>query len=290
MMKRAEHWRLAGARAARERGEFEASLLLYREAADCLMQAWLSSNEPTFDVSRADAALLPEFEKRIASKGLGAPAAFEGCKPLLGETDARAIDRLTASEVRRIAADFDATTRWLEGIVDPPPRTASRRRLFDGVLIGVVLAGGVAMGIAWARSSPNVALHKSVAASSVAFDTTPDGVVDGLIYGQLGFHSTEEESPWVAIDLGARHAIDRVEIFGRSDCCYDQSLPLVAEISDDGVSYRDVGTRNDPLRPFDPWALDLGLAGARFVRVRTPRVAYLVLSEVRVFGHPEKMR
>lgn len=156
----------------------------------------------------------------------------------------------------------------------------ARAAMFVGVAIGLVVLY---------RDSElahvNLALGKPVIASSQAFDTEPSGAVDGNRYGQLGFHSEKEASPWLRIDLGRATSIDRITVFGRADCCFDQSLPLVVEVSNDGLKYRPVAERNEPFTQYEPWRFvpEKSLV-ARFLRLRTTRLTYLVVSEVEVRG------
>jgi hypothetical protein len=152
----------------------------------------------------------------------------------------------------------------------------------------------VAVSVAWGllalyRDSglahPNVARGKPATSSSRAFGTEPSGAVDGNRYGQLGFHSAEEDGPWLVIDLERRTRLDRISVFGRADCCFEQSLPLVVEASDDGVSFRTIAERAAPFSQYQPWVLRPRTPPiGRFLRLRTKRRSFLVVSEVEVRG------
>jgi hypothetical protein len=142
----------------------------------------------------------------------------------------------------------------------------------------------------WASSDPNLARQASVTSSSRDFDTRPENVTDGYRYGQLGFHSAVEKSAWLELDLGRPQVITRVQAYGRGDCCFDQSVPLALEVSDDGADYRRVAVLKRPFTQYDPWVIRPQALVARFVRFRTLRRAPLVLSEVEVYGHPTRDR
>jgi hypothetical protein len=124
----------------------------------------------------------------------------------------------------------------------------------------------------------------------VALDTTPAGAVDGSTSGLFGFHSALEEAPWLAIDLGAPHAIDRIVVFGRGDAHNSQSIPLSLEASNDGVAYGPIAVRTEPFSAASPWVISFKGAplSTRHVRLRAQRRAYLVLGEVEVFGRESK--
>jgi hypothetical protein len=149
---------------------------------------------------------------------------------------------------------------------------------------GALLLGALVAWLCW--PSPNLARGAQVSASSTDFDTVATAAVDGFRYGQLGFHSRVQRSPWLALDLGGPRVITRVQAYGRGDCCFDQSLPLALEASDDGVEYRALSTRRKPFTQYEPWIFrPRERLVARFVRLRSKGKMPLVLSEVEVYGH-----
>jgi hypothetical protein len=118
--------------------------------------------------------------------------------------------------------------------------------------------------------------------------TTGAGVVDGVKNGKFGFHSDLDDSPWVSIDLGRTFAISKVEVFGRGDGPFDQSVPLALEVSDDGTSYQQIALRGEAFSEYDPWIVRPIAVVTRHVRLRTLRRAVLVLSEVEIYGSVPK--
>ena len=130
----------------------------------------------------------------------------------------------------------------------------------------------------------NLARHRPALSASRLFDTVPEAAVDGDTFTSFGFHSGLEDSPWLSIDLGQTYRLSKVKVYGRGDCCYDQSIPLLAlEISENGVDFREIWRSAHPSFP----DLHLGTRGfceARFVRLRTKRCLDLVLTEVEVYG------
>jgi hypothetical protein len=131
----------------------------------------------------------------------------------------------------------------------------------------------------------NLALHSRASSSSADFKTSAAGAIDGARYGQLGFHSRSEASPWLTLDLGAPQVLERIEAYGRGDCCFDQSVPLALELSDDGLNFETIATRELAFSQYQPWVIRPRQHTARFVRLRTLRRSVLVLGEVEVYGH-----
>jgi hypothetical protein len=161
-------------------------------------------------------------------------------------------------------------------------RVLCRRRL----VAGAVLTLAFLVVAARAPHRPqNLARGKTATSSSQGFGTRPSGVIDGFRYGQLGFHSTEEHGAWLMIDLGANYELSQIVAFGRADCCFSQSVPLELELSKDGKAFRRIATRTTPFSQFEPWTAELQAGDVfRFVRFKTRKRAFLVLSEVEVYG------
>jgi len=165
-----------------------------------------------------------------------------------------------------------------------PFRLGRRGRLLAGA--GVVVLAAAAM-TAWLLRAPNRALGRPVTASSPGgYGTTAQGAVDGIHYGWLGYHSGWGKQ-WWSVDLGRPHALERVVVYGRASCCFNQSIPLALDISLDGKDYREIARRDEPFSQFDPWEIRKLAADARFVRLRLLRDSYLVLGEVEVYGQPK---
>ena len=114
----------------------------------------------------------------------------------------------------------------------------------------------------------------------------PDGheLVDGDIGTSFGVLTNVEDSPSVVIDLQDRYWIDSVKVHNRVDGWFDDCLPLVVELSQDGVHWDAIGRRDQHFDANPPWVVDGGGRPAHFVRVRVDRKSYLALSEVEVYG------
>jgi hypothetical protein len=141
-----------------------------------------------------------------------------------------------------------------------------------------------------ARYAPvNVALGKPVHPSSRKAGE-PDGhdLVDGDIGTGHAMATNTEDNPSVVIDLQAEYPIDEVRVHNRVDGWFDECLPLVVELSTDGVHYDEAGRREEHFDADPPWVVGTRGRVARFVRVRVMRRSYLALSEVEVFSRPRK--
>jgi F5/8 type C domain-containing protein len=276
--------RLSAARRAALRGDDVPALILYREATFALARALVSLSEPDAASTSSPSATLAQLEADPA-KQRPVPAELARQRSLLLDTDPLAFDRLSPSAASEARLDLDVASRWLVSELRARlPRRAPWLPRWV-VLAGATVGLGSLAAWLWA-ADPNLARQALVSASSSDFDTVPAAAVDGFRYGQLGFHSRLQSSPWLALDLGAPRVITRVQAYGRGDCCFDQSVPLALEVSDDGVEYRVLATRQRPFTQYEPWIVrPRERLVARFVRLHTRGKQMLVLSEVEVYGH-----
>jgi hypothetical protein len=195
-------------------------------------------------------------------------------------------DGLDRRELRlRVGELAEVAENLLRLMAPETSKERMHRRLARNVLVGVVVLAALAVIVMTAVSPENIALHKRSTSSSAEFHTSPAGVVDGHAYEPLGFHSAEENSPWLRIDLGRPFDLTRVRVFGRHDCCFEQSIPLAVETSMDGDKFTVVATRTEAFDQIDPWEINLDSPRARFLRVRHLGRGLLVLAEVQAFGN-----
>jgi F5/8 type C domain len=280
--------RLRGADQLWATGNSAAALALYREAATLFMRASLS-----LEMREEDA----QATEPLALLGSVSPI-FDGQPDRVTSAARSRLRSLVASEPKLVAAlgapedgagmcEFATAVHWFSDQIEMRTPAAIQVRRIQRVCVAVAVAGALLLGCArWAFGPPNLALHRPVTASSHAYDTHPEGAVDGIRYGQLGFHSGNESSPWLMVDLGRMTALREVRVLGRPECCYDQSLPLALEGSKDGVTFSEIARRTEPFTQYAPWVVDTEGAQAQFVRLRTLRRSYLVVSELEVYGQP----
>jgi hypothetical protein len=165
-------------------------------------------------------------------------------------------------------------------------REKTQRIARNAIIVVVLLASAIAI-VSYAVHPQNVALHKLAVSDGALFDTKPAGAVNGRIYEKFGFHSEARDSPWLIVDLGRVYAIDGVRVYGRHDCCFDESVPMAVELSSDAATFNELAMRTEPFDQIDPWYIRPEQpAKARFVRVRSLKKTFLVLAELEVYGKP----
>jgi hypothetical protein len=153
---------------------------------------------------------------------------------------------------------------------------------------------------AWQPNSLNVALGKPTAQSST-YNVAPPGApsslaVDGNPNGNYFANSVTSTNydyqAWWQVDLGASYAIDRINLWNRTDCCPERLSNVYVFVSDDPfISTDPLSTRYQPGvsayyvagQAGTPSTVSIGRLG-RYVRVQLAGTNYLSLAEVEVFG------
>jgi hypothetical protein len=191
-------------------------------------------------------------------------------------------EELTASQEA-----LEREALWLGTLVDL--RTPTYRA---GARVGRI--GGLAIAGVWLLYAlfhaifppKNLALNRPVRQSSHQVGTPdPAGLVDGKIASNYGFHTdVTQRDAWGIIDLEKAGPIRKIVVYNRSDTNPDDGLPLMIDVSTDGVTFHEVARRTDRfgdgafLSP--PWTFSTRDYG-RYVRVRSKR--YIALNEIEVF-------
>ena len=158
-------------------------------------------------------------------------------------------------------------------------RMTRRLRWAMAILLPLAIAGGIVwlQQLAWRRS--NLALHKPTASSShLAQHPETSGVVDGKLYG-IGFHTNNDDRPWLSIDLERVQQIHQVIVYNADHCCFERAVPLVIEVSTNGKAYREVARREEP---FGVWKANFAPVQARYVKLTVDRTSMFHLAEVEV--------
>jgi hypothetical protein len=278
--------RLVGARQLFESGTIVPALVLYHQGALLLMKAGLAARDVSTDVARMDAVdaqmrfveSLDQSQKKDAARL---------CEILgtLQSIDGMAADRLPQAEAAELVEELAGLTERLRESVEPKSlREVSTARHARWAMLVSLLALAAVWGVVRTLRPSNIALHKQATASGTAALTSPAAAVDGKAYGNNGFQS-EGPSPWLTIDLGRRYALTEADIYGRHDCCFDQSVPLSFDVSDDGKTFRTVATREAPFEMLEAWNIKFGSTTvARYVRLHTLKDSVLYLNEVELNG------
>jgi hypothetical protein len=153
-------------------------------------------------------------------------------------------------------------------------------------ILALVIALGliVSAGLHQLLRGRNLARGAAVTASSQHPGTPPpSGATNGFVEVAYGVHTNNEREAWLMIDLGALHTIKEVHVIPRGDGYVNESVPLNLEVSEDGTSFLQLATRREPSTQATPWVVYEKMR-ARYIRLRTPGVGYIALSEVEVYG------
>ena len=206
----------------------------------------------------------------------------------LAERGQSFLSQLDAKNRRRAAQVLGRTADELRTPFYREQLQVERRRFWRWVGIGAALLAVFVLcvlGARWVeayRQRDNLAFHRPVQASSteeVAYLNT-DRLVDGVV-DNVGFHTTAADpSPSATIDLGASKRFGTVVIHNRADCCQERQVPMVLEVSEDGVKFERLAER---AVKFDAWTVDNLQARGRYVRLRLEGSGMFHLAEVAIY-------
>jgi hypothetical protein len=268
------------------------ALELYRAAAPLYAAAYLASiDQESGDAGEGDVSwkthpekTLDALDTALETGSIATPPAYGAARSFIVSSDMLVFDRLSPEDAEALTERLDAATAWISTLVEArTPATIRRLRWTRVALLGAAVVLVLVAAVSIARFPSNLALHKPVQATAAAYDTTAAGVVDGQL-GRFGFHSQEDDAPFLTVDLQKPTKIAKVSVFGRGDCCFDQSIPLELEISEDGASFRPVGQRTTAFSSTNPWVVEMSPVVTRYVSVRAKHRGVLVLGEVEVYG------
>jgi hypothetical protein len=271
-------------------GHASIALTLFREAAFFYMAAFVASRTGELPAEALSGeGVLTRFRALEGDAPMeGTPERRAAFLDSVRAPDPLAVERLTADEAREAAQTASVVVSRLAALVEP-------RDVSDIRFVRRARQGGLALAtlalVAWlaARLIPgptNLALHKPVLTSGVhpAATSPPAGLTDGVTLGGYGVQTAVAALPWVSVDLLEVHAVDEIKVYNRGDGWYNDGLPMTVQLSQDGASFVDVGTRTTTFGQEVPWVLEVPHQKARFVRVRGGAGKYVALSELEVFG------
>jgi hypothetical protein len=277
-------------RAARRAVEPVAACVLLHDAVRHYLRAtqWARSG-----ASDASANSRPPDEQSLPTLGPdplqpgASPSDDERVRGALAATDSLFFDSLPTADAVRTRTALDRAASALRRRLEPRSLTNVRATRWGRVAALVLVAGYTAFACIHAVVAPkNLALGKPVHASSIRGGRSPDGheIVDGEIGTSYGLATNTEDSPNVVIDLAGLFRIESVKVYNRVDEAFDDCLPLVVELSIDGVKYTELARRDQHFGTDPPWSAPGNRQLARYVRLRVARKSYLALSEVEVYG------
>jgi hypothetical protein len=192
------------------------------------------------------------------------------------------LDPAAQKEQARRLGDF---TEALLAATDAPQVAVDRLRVQRLTRVGaLVLLVFVALPLAfltvdWSEKRRDLALGKSWKTSSTWGPQCTSPAQKCVDTPGMFFHTNDDDSPWVMIDLGSKKQFSEVRVWNRTDCCPERAVPLVVEVSSDKKQWKELGSRRDV---FSTWKVTFSPVKGRFVRVRATRKTYLHLSGIRV--------
>jgi hypothetical protein len=157
---------------------------------------------------------------------------------------------------------------------------AKFKRLARVSLLAGLALGGFGLVALRLLSPPNLAKGKPWRTSSVYAECHPEKTECAGAITDILFHTNHEPEPWFEYDFGAPLAFSSLTVRNRVDYGLELSSPLVAEVSDDGKSYREVCRRVDP---FTTWRPRFATQHARYLRLRVLRSSYFHLRSIEVY-------
>ncbi|HEX4354901.1 MAG TPA: discoidin domain-containing protein [Polyangiales bacterium] len=187
----------------------------------------------------------------------------------------READLAQAFVYRLIEHDVDRDDRVADILIQRWLRVGAAAVVILGLLFSAVV------GIQHATRGPDLAAGKPWRASSQAFQCHPENTECGGARSAMFFHTTEEDKPWVEIDLGSPQEFARVTVTNREDCCLERAVPLVVEVGDDQKTWKQVARVQDVFRE---WDVTFPPVKARYVRLRVDRRSILHLVKVSVWS------
>jgi hypothetical protein len=177
---------------------------------------------------------------------------------VLGQSSRKLVEQLTAA---------DRTARW---------GTVLR---IAATVLGALLVSFLLYQLSVLIRGPDYALGKPWRASSSAFSCRPDSSSCGGASTSIFFHTTEEQRPWLEIDLGAPVSFSEVIVHNRSDCCLERAAPLLIEAGNERGHLVQIARREEP---FDVWHARFKPQTARYLKLSVQRRSIFHLERVEV--------
>ncbi len=248
-----------------------AAMTLYREAA-----YWALTAEHPGSLPATVPEALAHCRTEIILAAAGDPSSLERVREALLRTFAASVDLNEAQRVEEVRV-LDGFVHRLTDALHVPTGTARARRRAPIALASMALL--IVVGALFRAGHPDLAKTRPWRASS-----THDGC--DLAHGNCGgapvdifFHTQQEASPWVEIDLGKTETFSSVTIKNRQDCCEERAVPLAIEVSTDQTAFTEVARRQEV---FSVWEAKFAPQHARYVRARALQTTYLHLERVSV--------
>ena len=251
------------------------SLALYRTAAEWALMALLDRRISQVGAALAElnAEILTEV-MRDAAQPEQATRLFTGeppTEPGALRTDYRKL-RSATERLVRYAYRKRKHRQWLLQLY------GARWALVGIAVLGLGSLVLAPPGTVW--SPKNIAAGAAWRASSAESPYgTPAGKLPVFARASFFFHTEEQDSPWLEIELTGG-TVSGAKVVNRPDCCQPRAIPLVIELSRDHQSWNEVAHRS---KRFSTWNVRFARQPARWLRIRVPRRSILHLAMVEVY-------
>jgi F5/8 type C domain len=255
-----------------------ATLMLHQEAV------WWALRAASHDPAQPRESLARAAAEHVAllSAVAGGEQPLAALRARFLEPEARSFQALDEGEQLALIARVRPFAGALVASVGAPEERFARvaRERWQRPLVALVTTACVALLLAYELVPRDVAAGKAwVASSGYEWGFARSGTTDKFGADDLMFHTGTEQNPWLVVDLGALERVRRVVLENRQTCCQERAIPLIVELSADGINWHKVAYRKEP---FNRWEARFRRQRARFVRLRVPRVTALHLRRVQV--------
>lgn len=243
--------------------------LLYRHSA----KASLTSLTPDGQLSRWVEPAAWDLEAPAAAKAL-VP------QPVVLQLASGNFDAPSSAEARTQAEGLLALAEETQRAVD---KARARRLAGVGaiVVVAITIAALTTAVVSRMAAPVDLAKGKPWTASSKFADCYPEKSECGGASTAIFFHTLEEESPWVQIDLQTATTFTSATVENRLDVGLERAMPLVLEVSSDAITWKEIARRD---KVFETWKVKFPAQTARYIRAKVPRRSILHLVAVRI--HP----
>jgi hypothetical protein len=185
------------------------------------------------------------------------------------------LDEPGSPERTDMAPQVQLMATFAKRLIDDLERPARRRVLSRWLpvvyRVAAVLAAVAALSAGgFLLLRPNLARHATRTQSSSIGDCSQGAC------GLAEMHTLNEHHPWVKYDFGTPRELHSLSLQNRLDCCYERTVPLIVEVSDDDNHWQEI-VRTE--KPFVTWSAPLH-GSARYVRLRLAATNYFHLREV----------
>jgi len=136
-----------------------------------------------------------------------------------------------------------------------------------------------------------LSLNKPTSQSSTILGADSSRAVDGNSNGVFANNSvthTNGAPAWWRVDLGATKKVIRINIYNRTDCCFERLSDFLVKYSIDGANWATVpGGDFSGVTPTNSGLTTIWLPkaiDARHIQIQLPNGPFLSLAEVEVWG------